>query len=126
MAEIFVVFPPNDQPTVSHEIERVPSGNRISWDFVSCNPRVHYVIVEFDDPEAKFFNDNGTETNRIWKQVKHGKAFVHGEVRYNGKKPPKVPVWGKYNVIGCERLVNDQPDGAIYELDPVIVTGDPG
>ncbi len=125
MAEVFVVFPPQGAPKVTPEVQHAENGNRIFWDIVSCNPNVNYVIVEFEDKDAKFF-DNGREPHRAWRPVKDGKTCIPGEVRYNGAKEPRKPVWGKYSIIGCERLKNEEPDGATWVLDPVIVTGDPG
>ena len=122
---VFPTPPAGTKPVVVGGIARGTSFEDVTWDFVSCNPHVDYVEVEFADAKDTFFAGAiapNTPT-KYGKKLKNGKkAFIFGEVpEYKGKSDP---VQAKYTVRGYDKAP-DKGGTLVAELDPLFVTDKP-
>ena len=122
---VFPTPPAGTKPIVADPVVRGASFDDVAWDFVSCNPVIDWVEIEFEDSGDKFFPGAGapnTET-KYAKKLKNGKKVViTGEVPgYQGKHDP---VQAKYIIRGYD---GDPSKGGalIAQLDPLFVTDKP-
>jgi len=144
MAEVLVVFPQGGSagsPTdarINEDLVRAAQGNRLNWDFLSCEASIQSALVYFEDSQSKFFKVNGNYRNWYAKDLSNHKENIWGLVPKYGKPPGNPAIAAKYWVMGFAKAavqveadiaggatIQQLRDDAISVLDPIVVTGDP-
>jgi hypothetical protein len=147
MPDIHVVIPSAGKMSVANDPESVVSKRRLEWNFISFNPDVDRVRIEFEPDDAKIFNVNGTWQNWFEKKLGDPVMVPADPPRFERR----ATIWGNPENPSVERakgaekehptyisvrndLVQTRPkytitlkngDKVIDVLDPKIIIDDP-
>ena len=118
MGDVQVVHPKGGSPIVKDEAECMPSGERVTWSFLTDDPRIDSFEVEFSDPKKHAFFKEHSPKHKYNQKVKNYRAEIYGHVpQYSGSTTVVV---AKYTVRGLDAV-----GAKVFEKDPVIFTPKP-